>query len=124
MVRSIKMGPVNTFLSTAHHTVQSAAQNDVSTTLYGSSGAQKLMLCLFTNPSSWTVEGDTSLSHKRYAITTELIFKPSLDYSDQIRLFNFVRKRHIPSQDGVPSCSIHTERLEKLCHRFSLNPKQ
>lgn len=96
-----KKGPVNTFLSIARHTVQSAEKNGVSTTLYGFSGAQNLKICLFTNPSMWKVKGGTALPYKLYAFPIELTLQLLPDCSDPMRLFNFVRTRQIPSQDGV-----------------------
>jgi hypothetical protein len=101
-VRSTKKGPVNICLSIARHTVQPAGKNNVSTTLYGFSGAHNLKVCLFTNPARWTVKGGTALPHKRYAFPIELTLQLLVDCSDPMRLFNFVRTRQIPSQDGVP----------------------
>jgi len=97
-----KKGPVSTCLSIEYHTVQSAVQNDVSTTLYGFSGAQNLILCSFTNPSRWTAGGTQQCRingmHSRQNLTLQLL----VDCSGHMRLSNFVRTRQIPSQDGVP----------------------
>lgn len=63
-------------------------------------GAQNLILCLFTNPSRWTA-GGKAMPLKRYAFPKELTLQLLVDCSSHMRLFNIVRTRQIPSQDGV-----------------------